>query len=366
MNLRTFKVGILDRYIIKNFLSTYIGIIMILVVVIVIFDMTEKLDDLMESGATFRDIMLEYYVNFAPSLINRFSSLITFIATMLFTSRMAYNTEIVAILASGVSFKRLLYPYFLASILICAMSMSLDMYVIPKSNIRMNAFLDTFTKKGKQNNYETQIYRQISDDTFFSLKGYSSKSRSAELLVLETYKDSKIEKSLMARSVSFNTRTLHWTAPRYITRTYEGGVENLVKHEKLDTMINLTDKEIGKVENYASTLNINELNVFIKEQKAKGSDKVPIFEVNRQGRIAYPLAVILLTVIAVSLSSRKVRGGTGAHMALGLGLCFGYILLMQLTNEFGKGGVMSPILAVWLPNIIYFFIAIYVYHKAPK
>ncbi len=366
MGFKKLKIGLIDRYIIGKFLSTYLGIVSMLVIVIIIFDMTEKMDDFMELGATTGEIILDYYTSFAPQLINRYSALITFIATVLFTSRMAYNTEIIAILSSGVSFKRLLYPYIISSIFIGLLSLGLDLYIIPKSYVVKNEFEAKYTRKGHRGNYEPQIYRQLTDDTFFSLKGYNNKSKSAELLVVETYDGATISKSLMARSVKFDTETLRWKAPKYIIRTYEGNRENLQKLENLDTMINLTSNEIGKVVKYAETLDINELNQFIKEQKAKGSDKIPEFEVLRQSRYAYPFAVIILAVIAVSLSSRKVRGGTGMHVALGLALCFSYIMLMQVSNEFGNSGALSPIIAVWMPNVLFAGIAIVLYHKAPK
>lgn len=366
MNLKTFKVGLIDRYIMKKFLSTYFGAIGMLVIVFVIFDMTEKLDDLMELGAKMEDIIFVYYANSVPFFINQFSALVTFIAAIFFTSKMAYDTEIIAILSSGVNFKRLLYPYFLSAFFIATLSLILGLYVIPITNNTKIEFEAKYTKKGGRNNYEEQIYRQLDEKTFFSLKGYSNKSKSAELLVVESYEDSKISRSLMARNVTFNTETLHWTAPKYIIRTYENGKEHLQKLEKLDTMINLTANEIGKVVEYSKTLNIDELNTFIKEQKAKGSDMVPKFEVERQNRYAYPFSTFILTFIAVSLSSRKVRGGTGVHMATGITLCFSYILFMQFANEFAKGGVISPIIAVWLPNILFTFIAIFLYHKAPK
>lgn len=366
MNLKTFKIGILDRYIIGKFLATYIGIVIMLVIVIVIFDMTEKLDDLMEYGAPMNEIIFTYYGSFAPSLVNRFSSLIIFIATVLFTSRMAYNTEIVAILSSGVSFKRMLYPYLLASICVCCMSLALDLYIIPVATKTQNDFNAQYTKKGQRDNYEDYIYRQLSPTDFFSLKGYNNKSKTAETLTLTSYKDSKQEKFLMAKTVKFNEETLHWTAKTYLTREFEDNNEILYKGKDLDTMVNLTSNDIGKVVDYARTLKIGKLNEFISEQVAKGSDKVPQLEVDRQRRFAYPLSAIVLTVIAVSISSRKVRGGTGIHMALGIAICFSYILFMQVSNEFGNTGVMSPILAVWLPNCIYAIVAVFLYHKAPK
>lgn len=366
MRLRDFKIGLIDRYIIGKFISTYIGAIGMLVIVVIIFDMTEKLDDLMELHAPLEDIIFVYYANYVPYFINQFSALITFIATIFFTSKMAYDTEIIAILSSGVSFKRLLYPYFISAFLICIFSLTLNLFVIPEANNKRLDFDSQYLKKGRRNLYEDQIYRQLSPNTFLSLKGYNNKSKSAELLVIESYVDSKISHSLMARNVQFNESTRHWTAPKYVLRSYEGEKENLQKLENLDTLVNLSAEEIGKVEDYAKTLNILELNKFISEQKRKGSDMVPKFEVERHNRYTYPCSTIILTLIAVSISSRKVRGGTGIHMAIGITLCFAYILFMQFASEFAKNGVMSVALAVWSPNMLFALIAIYLYRKAPK
>ena len=366
MNLKKYKIGIIDRYIIGKFLTTYFGAIGMLIVVVVVFDMAEKLDDFMELHAPLSEIILVYYANFIPFFLNQFSALITFIAAVFFTSKMAYDTEIVAILSSGVSFKRLLYPYFISAFLIGGLSLALNLYVIPDANRNIIEFEAKYLKKSRRNNYEDQIYRQLSDSTFFSLRGYNNTSKSAELLVIESYHDSKISSSLVAKNTKFNEETRRWTAPKYVLRSYENNTENLQKLQNLDTLVNLSSKEIGKVTEYAKTLDIKKLNVFIKEQKIKGSDMVPNFEVERQNRFAYPFSTIILTLIAVSISSRKVRGGTGIHMAMGIALCFSYILFMQFANEFAKGGVLSPIIAVWTPNIIFFFIAIYLYRLAPK
>lgn len=366
MKRNSLKVGLIDGYIIRKFLGTYFGAIIMLVIIVIIFDLVEKLDDLMELHAPFKDIVFRYFANFVPFFINQFSGLITFIAVVLFTSKMAYDTEIIAILSSGVSFKRLMWPYFISAFVVAALSLSLNLWVIPKANIRRIDFEQEYLKKGRRLIYEERIYRQISDTDFVSIKGYNGKSMNAEYLVLETYDDGRMVSSLSARDASFDPKTRRWKANRYIERNFVGDIEHLEKKEKLDTMINLTAEEIGNIKNHMQTLNIGELNDFIAQQKAKGSDQIPIIEVERQNRFAYPVSTFILTLIGVSLSSRKVRGGTGLHMSIGIALCFSYILFMQFANEFAKNGSAPPVLAVWMPNIIFTIVAIYLYKKAPK
>lgn len=366
-NIKKLKVGILDRYIISKFLGTYVFTILMLVVIIVVFDAVEKMDDFLELNAPLYDVAVKYYVNFVPFFINQFSGLITFIAVIMFTSKMAYDTEIIAILSGGVSFKRLMWPYFISAFLVTVLSLALNLYIIPKANTTRIEFEASYLKKNKRNNYEEFIYRQISPNTFISIKGYNTLTKNADFMVLETYDGGRIISSLSARNATFDTQSRHWKAPKYITRSYENDQENLVKHETpLDTLINLSDSEIGKVKNHIQTLNINELEDFIEEQRNKGSDMTSWFEVEKHNRFAYPISTFILTLIGVSLSSRKVRGGTGLHIGIGISLCFTYILVMQLTNEFAKGGVLPPWIAVWLPNMIFLIVALVLYHRAPK
>lgn len=362
----TLKVGLIDRYIIRKFLGTYVTTIMMLVVIVVIFDMVEKIDDLMELHAPLWDIMFRYYINFVPFFINQFSGLITFISVILFTSKMAYQTEIIAILSSGVSFKRMMWPYFISALLITSLSLALNFYTIPSANARRIAFEAEYLRKGKGGNYEERIYRQVDQNTFVSIKGYNSKDLIAEFIVLESYDNGRIISSLSARDVKFDPETKHWKSDKYIKRTYTDDIETLEKLDKMDTLINLTSEEIGKIENHIQTLSIDKLSRFIAQQKAKGSDQVAMIEVERQNRIAYPISTFILTLIGVSLSSRKVRGGTGLHISIGIALCFSYILFMKFANEFAKSGTLDPIISVWIPNILFAFIAVYVYKKAPK
>ncbi|MFI3267395.1 MAG: LptF/LptG family permease [Rikenellaceae bacterium] len=365
--IKRLKIGILDRYIIKKFLGTYIFTIMMLVIIIVVFDIVEKMDDFLELNAPLVDVALKYYLNFVPFFINQFSGLITFIAVILFTSKMAYNTEIIAMLSGGVSFKRLIWPYFISALIVASMSLALNLYIIPKANVTRLQFEAKYLKKNKKDNYENFIYRQISPDTFISIKGYNSVTKNASFLVLETYDGGTIVSTMSTQNAKFDDETLRWKAKRFLTRTYENDQEVLVKHEEpLDTMINLTASELGKVEYHIQTLDIEELIEFIDEQKAKGSDQIATFEVDMYNRFAYPFSTFILTLIGLSLSSRKVRGGTGLHIGIGITLCFSYIMAMQLTNEFAKAGDMPTLLAVWLPNIIFTFISIYLYNKAPK
>lgn len=358
---------ILDRYIIRKFLGTYIFAILMIVVVVVIFDYVEKIDDFTETQATFKSIMLDYYLNFVPFFINQFSALFTFIACIFFTSKLAYQTEIVAMLSGGMSFRRLMWPYFIAASVITTLSLVLSLWVIPVAQRDCVAFEQKHIRRNQRFQYERHIYRQIEPGTFAYIRGFSKNSSQAAFMALERYEGSRMVGTLEASEVKFDDESKRWSASRYITRSFdEKGVETFTQYRNLDTLLNLDVVELGRVSELIKTMNISELNDFLDQQRAKGSPSIRQIEVEHHTRYAYPIGTFILTLIGVSLSSRKVRGGTGLHIGIGIALCFSYIMLNRVFEEFAKGGTMPTLLAVWLPNIIFTIIGIYLYRKAPK
>lgn len=358
---------ILDRYIIRKFLGTYIFAILMIVVVVVIFDYVEKIDDFTETQATFKSIMLDYYLNFVPFFINQFSALFTFIACIFFTSKLAYQTEIVAMLSGGMSFRRLMWPYFIAASVITTLSLVLSLWVIPVAQRDCVAFEQKHIRRNQRFQYERHIYRQIEPGTFAYIRGFSKSSSQAAFMALERYEGSRMVGTLEASEVKFDDESKRWSASRYITRSFdEKGVETFTQYRNLDTLLNLDVVELGRVSELIKTMNISELNDFLDQQRAKGSPSIRQIEVEHHTRYAYPIGTFILTLIGVSLSSRKVRGGTGLHIGIGIALCFSYIMLNRVFEEFAKGGTMPTLLAVWLPNIIFTIIGIYLYRKAPK
>ena len=355
---------ILDRYILRKFLGTYAFAIAMITVILVVFDYAERVDNFTESHAPWSAIIFDYYINFIPDFINQFSGLFTFISVIFFTSKMAYQTEIVAMLSGGVSFRRLMWPYFLGALAIMLLSLSLNLWVIPESQVACVKFRQTYFKKYKNEQYDRHIYRQIAPGEFVYVRGFNT-SNKATYLAIERYEGTTIAATLEASDVSVDPETGRWKAQRYIVRHIDSqGEETFEQLRDLDTLINLDVKELGRIEQTISTMKIGELNRFLEQQRIKGSDSINIIEVERHTRFAYPFATFILTLIGVSLSSRKVRGGTGLH--IGIMLCFSYIMLNRLFEEFAKSGGLPVGLAVWLPNIIFTIIAIYLYRKAPK
>ena len=357
----------LDRYIIRKFLGTYIFAILMIVVVVVIFDYVEKIEDFTSNHATLKSVIFDYYLNFVPFFINQFSALFTFIAVIFFTSKLAYQTEIVAMLSGGMSFRRLMWPYFIGASVITTLSLVLSLWLIPISQRDCVAFEQKYITRRQRFQYDRHIYRQVEPGTFVYVRGFSKNSMKASFLALDKYEGSRMVQSLDADDVQFDEASKRWTASRYTTCSFdEGGNVHFKQHRNLDTLLNLDVVELGRTSELIKTMNIFELNDFIDQQRSKGSDSIREIEVERHIRYAYPIGTFILTLIGVSLSSRKVRGGTGLHIGIGIALCFSYIMLNRVFEEFAKGGTLPTMLAVWLPNIIFTFIGIYLYRKAPK
>lgn len=360
-------IKILDRYIIGKFLGTYIFAIAMIIVVVVIFDYVEKLDNFTEMHVPVSEIIFDYYLNFIPFFINQFSALFTFIAVIFFTSKMAYQTEIVAMLSGGMSFKRLMWPYFVGAFIITALSFVLNMWLIPVSQRDCVAFELKYIKTRKADQFDRHIYRQIEPGTFAYVRNYNKASQSATFFAIEEYDGNSMRRTLEASDVKFDPETKRWRGPRYIERTFdESGAETFTQYRNLDTLINLDVAELGRLNELIKTLNIVELREFMDQQREKGSDSLRQIEVEHHTRFANPIGTFILTLIGVSLSSRKVRGGTGLHIGIGIGLCFSYIMLNRVFGEFAKGGSMPTLLAVWIPNLVFLIIGIYLYKKAPK
>lgn len=356
----------LDRYILRKFLGTYIFAIAMITVILVIFDYAERVDDFTATHAPMSAVIFDYYINFIPDFINQFSGLFTFISVIFFTSKMAYQTEIVAMLSGGMSFKRLMWPYFVGAFSIMALSLSLNLWVIPDSQIKCEEFRQTYIPKKKNMQFDRHSYRQLKPGEFFYVRGFGRDNKAA-YMVLEKHDSTAVVSWLEAANVKVNPKTRRWSADRYVYRWEdESGVMRFAQRRDLDTLINVDVRELGIIESVISTMKIDELIQFRDEQRAKGADYINVIEVEVHSRFAYPMATFILTLIGVSLSSRKVRGGTGLHIGIGITLCFSYIMLNRVFEEFAKSGSMDVALAVWMPNLIYLLIGIYLYRKAPK
>ncbi|QKG80731.1 LptF/LptG family permease [Tenuifilum thalassicum] len=356
---------IIDWYIIRKFIGTYFYAIILIIGIAVIFDVAEKIDDFLEKDAPLYDIIFHYYLNFIPYFANLFSSLFVFIAVIFFTSKMAYNTEIIAILSSGVSFKRMLYPYFISALFIAVLSFILNSFVIPPANAVRLDFESKYIKRPYVNT-DRNIHRQVRPGMFVYMSSFNTFNNTAYNLSIEKFDGNRLVSKLIADNAQWDSTKQKWTINRYYIRNYTDKGEEIERGDKIDSTFYLTPEDFNRRLKIVETMNLFELNDFIEEQKLQGADTIEYLIVEKYSRFAYPFSVFILTLIGVSLSSRKVRGGIGFHIGLGLALSFSYIVFMRFSTMFAVKGTLSPELSVWIPNIIYAIIAIGLYRMAPK
>ena len=355
----------IDLYIIRKFLVTFFYSIGLIILVVIVFDISEKLDDFIESKAPIDEILFDYYVNFVPFFVNLFSSLFTFIAVIFFTSKMANNTEIVAILSSGMSFNRFLLPYMIAAAIITSMSLYLNNFVIPKSNETRLQFEETYIRN-KFRNVDRNIHRQIEPNTFIYFERYDNLNRVGYKFAIERFEGNELKYKLMSDTIRWDSTTSEWHISNYMIRTMDGSEEYVIGGNGIDTTINFHPSELGKRVNNVETMNYHQLASFIEVEKLKGSEKTIFYEIEQHKRFSVPFATFILTLIGVSLASRKIRGGIGIHLAFGLLVSFAYILFMQVSLTFATNSNLSPMLAMWIPNILFGILALYLYRLAPK
>ena len=354
----------IDWYIIKKFLGTFFYSIALLTVIIIVFDISEKIDDFIENEAPLDKIIFQHYLNFIPFFVNMFSYLFTFIAVIFFTSKLAMNTEIIAILSSGVSFNRLLYPYMLSAFLLTIMSFYLANFVIPKANITRREFKDQYIEKLTKSK-DQHIHLQISPGTFAYVESFNVYTNAGQRFSLEKFdKDRSLNFKLNSDKIVYDSVSGKWKIYNYYIRTVDGNRETLRKGAQLDTLINLAPSDLFFKKEDFEVMNYFEIRDYIREQQMKGNPRIKDYQVEQHKRIAFPFATLVMTIIGVALSSRKVRGGIGLHLGVGIGLAFLFILIMQISTVFAVSGNLSPALAAWLPNIIFGIIGIYLYMRS--
>jgi len=364
--IKFLRLKIIDVYIIRKFLTTFFLAITLILAIAVVFDISEKIDDFIENGATLKKIIFEYYLNFIPYFAVLFSSLFTFIAVIYFTSRMAFNTEIIAILNSGMSFSRLLRPYLISSVIIAAIAFFLNDQVIPKSNTVKLAFEEQYVHKRPVRFKTKDFHRQIEPGIYVYLENYSTISQVGYNFTLEKFEGNQLVSKLVADQIRWDTSVNKWSLRRYYQRDIDGLKETLAIGTKKDTAINIRPDDFARRINVVETMNLKDLDEFIKQQKMQGETNVKSFQIERHKRLSFPFSTVILTLIGVAVSSRKVRGGIGIQIAIGVIISFSYILFMQFSSQFAIGGLLPVQLAVWLPNLVFVFVAILLFRMAPK
>ncbi len=359
------RFKILDVYLLRKFLGTFFYAIGLLVVIVVVFDISENIQDFIDKKAPISAIIFEYYLNFIPFFVNLFSPLFSFIAVIYFTSKLAGFNELSSILGSGISYKRLLVPYISGAIIIASMSFLLSNFVIPYTNRNMLDFKDQYISK-RAKNKDGDIHVKIATDTYAYVETWNNTKNTGYNFTLEKMNFDGVYYKLKAQNIQWDSISNKWHLNGYVKHFAYGKEELIMQGDKLDTTLNISPKDFVYIRDEMETMNFFEIREFIKEEKAKGSDKVKFYEVEKHRRMASPFATIILTLIGLTVAGRKTRGGLGIHLAVGLLLSFSFIMFIQVTTVFATYGTLNPMLAVWIPNIIYSLLSIFLIKSAPK
>lgn len=356
----------LDWYIIKKFLGTYVFAIALIISIAVVFDFNEKMDKLMEHEAPWNKIIVEYYMNFIPYFSNLFSPLFVFIAVIFFTSKLAENSEIIAMFSTGMSFKRMMRPYMISAAIIAMITFTLSSYIIPRGSVTRLNFEDRYIKPKKKNTAQN-VQLEVADGVIAYINSYNDALKTGNRFSLDKFVDKKLVSHLTARRITYDTTTVNkWTIHDYMIRELDGLKETITKGDRIDSIINMDPSDFLIMKNQQEMLTSPQLSEYIDKQKRRGFANIKEFEIEYHKRIAMSFASFILTIIGVSLSSRKTKGGMGLHLGIGLGLSFSYILFQTVTSTFAVNGNVPPFIAVWIPNILYAGIAFFLYRKAPK
>ena len=359
-----FKLYIIDLYILKKFLGTFFLSTLLFLAIIAMFDVTEKLDAFL--SAPISETVFDYFMSFLPYFALQFIPLFVFISVIFFTSKMAANSEIIAILSSGISFRRLLRPYMIGAAVIAAMTFVLSNYIVPPTNIKRIDYTNKYVKNKKVES-NTNIQLKITPDVVAYIGRFESNNKTGYRFSLYHFDGKELISRMTAQSARYDTTQMyHWILSDYMIRDFDGMNEKITRGRMLDTIIPFEPRDFMISVNDQETLTTPQLSEYIEKQKMRGVANIKGFEIELERRIAATAAAFILTLIGMSLSARKVKGGMGLNIGIGLGLSFSYILFSTITSSFAISGATTPFIAEEIPNAVYLLIGIYLYYRAAK
>jgi lipopolysaccharide export system permease protein len=364
---------LIDWYIIKKLISTTIFMVIIFSVIAGVVDWSEKADDFMKSGLSAYYILTKYFAGFIPFIISMIFPLMVFIAVILFTSKMAGRSEIVAMLAGGIRFNRILRPYMVGAVLLAAIFWYSTHYLIPKANVLRANFQATYVDA--KSSYEigqylakgSSVYIRVDSNTYAGMRNYDTTSKTAYGgFFMDRLKDDKVVYNLRANSLKWDTAVNKWKVERVVERHIDGIKEELKSTPSMHITLNVKPSEIRFDKYLKDKMTTPELKAYINEEKLRGTEGLNEYKVELYRRDATPVSVILLTLMGAVVASRKTRGGSGLHMAVGIILAAVFVVMDKFSLTFSTKGDLHPFIAAWMPNIIFSIVAIYLYRRAPK
>lgn len=357
---------IFDKYVIKKFITTFVVTLSLFIIIIIVFDISEKLDDFLKKQAPLSEIIFNYYLNYVPFFLNLFSPIFIFIAVIFFTSKLASRSEVIATLAGGVSYVRFLRPYMLTATLLTILSFALNMYIIPHSDKIRLKFENTYIRSNNDH-YINNVHRPVLPNTYFYMEYFGFGDSVGGGVSLERYENKKLKSKLFAKRISWNRKKQTWRLEEYLIRDYqEDGSQHLTRGSLMDTLIPFDPADFNRHNDDVYSLDIFELNDFIEVEREKGAKDLNFYITEKYRRYASPFSTFILTIIGVCVSSKKSRGGVGLNLGIGIFLSFIYLFIIQYFNTYGSTGIIHPMIAVWIPNFIFAGVAYYMYRNAQK
>jgi lipopolysaccharide export system permease protein len=358
-------IGIIDRYIIKKYLQTFFYSVLLFTFIAIFIDVSEKMDDFIKRKPPLLVLIFDYYIWFIPYFMGMFSSVFIFLSTLFFNSKLAQNTEIIAILNSGLSYRRFLKPYLIGASLLFVLFMYLNTQFLPLCDKYRLDFEENWIRETKQTQ-NNNIFNMLNDSNLIHMESFNYIDSSGYNFNLESFSNGKLVERTYASRLVWNKQKQCWTLEGYTQRIFTNNREIILKGQRKDTIIGLKPDAFFEKTKVVSSMTNPELNSYIRKETDKGNPKVNIFKVELYKRTVIPIAFFILTILAVAVSSGKSRGGVGVHLGIGIALTFTYLLLIQIFNTAGNTGVITPWIAVWIPPILFFCIALYLLNKAPK
>lgn len=361
----------IDRYILSKYLTTFFYCLILFTVIVVVVDTSEKTDNFVKSKLPFYRIITDYYFGFIPRIDAMLFPLFVFISVIFFTSKMAGRSEIVAILSSGVSFRRFLMPFIAGGIFLSAILWMGYQYVVPRANQIWGNFesryIDTRPTAQTNNSKDKRnLYFKLDSNSYIGISYYDTISKSGTGLFVHRFSGNKLTYNLRAERFSWDSAGRKWKLTEPVERILDSISEQVKRSSELIVNYNFKPRDLRKDDYFKDQLPTPELDEFIKLEKQRGSEMVSTLLVERYNRDAIPVSVLILTIIGAVLASRKIRGGSGLHLAIGVIISVLYILFSRFSIVFATKGNFTPFLAAWTPNILFGLLAFYLYKKAPK
>ncbi|HKX85268.1 MAG TPA: LptF/LptG family permease, partial [Flavobacterium sp.] len=361
------KLTIIDKYILRRYIMTFVTMLLLFIPIGITVDVSEKINRILENKVPFPKVAA-YYLDFVIYFANLLFPIFLFLSIIWFTSKLANNTEIVAILSSGISFGRFLRPYVIGATMVSIFALLMGFFLVPKASEGFNNFRYTYLKGGgrAEMRQTSDVYRQISDSEFIYASNFSQEAKTAYSFVYEKFDKQKLLYKITASSIMYNPKTKDYTLMNYVKRSV-GDLDDKIERENTKTMkFNFEMDDLTPVIYIAETLNMTELNKFIEKEKQRGSSNINRYLVVKYRKYSIPISAFILTIIAVSVSSMKRRGGMGINLAIGIAVAFSYVFLDKIFGTIAEKSTFSPLLGVWIPNIIFGVLAYYLLKNAKR